>query len=41
LLLQHVKADNHAEDLHIDILQAAYFIIKAWDEVKVETIHNC
>ena len=40
-MLQHVEADNHAEDLRIDVLQAACFVIKAWDEVKVETIHNC
>jgi len=40
-MLQYVEAGNRAEELRMDILQAVRFIIKAWDEVKVETIHNC
>ncbi len=40
-MLQYVEVNNRAEELRMDVLQAVHFIIKAWDEVKVETICNC
>src|ERR1044072_3352993 len=40
-MLQYVEAGNHVEELRMDVLQAVRFIIKVWDEIKVETICNC
>jgi hypothetical protein len=40
-ILEQVEAGHAAQDLKMDILQAIYFIIKAWDEITPDTIHNC
>jgi hypothetical protein len=40
-MLDQVEAGKHVQDLKIDILQAICYVIRAWQEVRVDTIANC
>ena len=40
-MLKQVEAGQHVQDLKMDILQAIWYIIQAWEEIGADTIVNC
>ena len=40
-MLEQVEADERAQDLKMDVLQAIRYVIQGWNNVTAETIYNC
>jgi hypothetical protein len=40
-ILDKVQKGTDIKDLKMDVLQAMHYIIKSWEEIIPETIHNC
>jgi transposase len=40
-ILNQIEGGEDIKDLKMDVLQAIQFIIKSWEEVSPQTIHNC
>ena len=40
-MLEQVESGKRVQDLKMDILQGARYIIQSWNEVTTQTIHNC
>lgn len=40
-ILDQVQGGKDIKDLKMDVLQAIRYIIKSWEEITPETIHNC
>ena len=40
-ILDKVQRGNDIKDLKMDVLQAIRYVVKSWEEITPETIHNC
>ena len=40
-ILNQIERGEDIKDLKMDVLQAIRYIIKSWEEITPETIHNC
>jgi hypothetical protein len=40
-MLEEIEEGEKIEDLKMNVLQAIRFIIKSWEEITPETLHNC